>query len=145
MSEKSKIIVLDANILIRAVLGIRTFSLIADNSKKVFFCTPHICYEEVICHLPSIFQKRHLPSQEEQNALNILNDLRKIIIDIEENIYSVYKEDALSRIGERDQKDWSIVALALAFHCPIWTEDQDFFGIGIATWRTKNIEIFLKS
>ncbi|MFM7408759.1 MAG: PIN domain-containing protein [Cuspidothrix sp.] len=27
-------------------------------------------------------------------------------------------------------------------YCPIWTEDQDFFGTGIATWRTKNIEIF---
>ncbi|MBR8833027.1 MAG: hypothetical protein DSM106950_03025 [Stigonema ocellatum SAG 48.90 = DSM 106950] len=48
----------------------------------------------------------------------------------------------LNRICEPDEKDWSIVALALAFGCPIWTEDQDFFGTGIATWRTKNIEIF---
>jgi hypothetical protein len=34
--------------------------------------------------------------------------------------------------------------LALVFGCPIWTEDQDFFGTGIATWRTKNIEIFFQ-
>ena len=61
-------------------------------------------------------------------------------------IESLKKEvkDALNRIYERDEKDWPIVALALAFDCPIWTEDQDFFGIGIPTWRTKNIEIFLQ-
>ncbi len=34
MGKKAKIIVLDANILIRAVLGIRTFSLIAEHRDK---------------------------------------------------------------------------------------------------------------
>ncbi|ACK73968.1 hypothetical protein PCC7424_5390 (plasmid) [Gloeothece citriformis PCC 7424] len=42
MTQKAKIIVLDANILIRAVLGIRTFSLIAEQRDKVFFCTPDV-------------------------------------------------------------------------------------------------------
>jgi hypothetical protein len=47
MTKNAKIIVLDANILIRAVLGIRTFSLIAQQRHKVLFCTPQICYHEV--------------------------------------------------------------------------------------------------
>jgi hypothetical protein len=27
---------------------------------------------------------------------------------------------------------------------PIWTEDQDFFGSGIATWTSNKIEIYLR-
>jgi hypothetical protein len=26
----------------------------------------------------------------------------------------------------------------------VWTEDTDFFGIGVAVWTTNRIEIFLK-
>ncbi|MGI0483427.1 PIN domain-containing protein [Geminocystis sp. CENA526] len=145
MSNYNKTIVLDANILIRAILGIKTFSLIVDYHEEVIFCTPEVCYDEVSFHIPKITQKRHLTPTEEKQALDTLNNLRKIVIDIEEKIYIDYKQNALNRIGERDHKDWSIVALALSLKCPIWTEDQDFFGIGIATWRTKNIEIFLNS
>ncbi len=145
MSNQNNTIVLDANILIRAILGIKTFSLIVDYHKEVVFCTPEVCYDEVSFHIPKIAQKRHLTPREEKQALDTLNNLRKIVFDIEEKIYIDYKQNALNRIGERDHKDWSIVALALSLNCPIWTEDQDFFGIGIATWRTKNIEIFLNS
>ena len=42
MTKKVKIIVLDANILLRAVLGIRTFSLIAEHTDKILFCTPEV-------------------------------------------------------------------------------------------------------
>ncbi|MEA5532977.1 PIN domain-containing protein [Crocosphaera sp. XPORK-15E] len=142
MTKQTKIIVLDANILIRAVLVIKTFSLIAENRGKVLFCTPQICYREVIFHIPNIARKRHISPTEEQEILKTLNKLKQVVSEIEEDIYRDFKEEALSRIRERDEKDWPIVALALAFGCPIWTEDQDFFGIGIATWKTKNIEIF---
>ena len=81
------------------------------------------------------------PAQE-QEALDTLNALKQLVTEIREDIYAGFKQEALNRICERDEKDWSIVALALAFGCSIWREDQDFFGAGIATWRTKNIEIF---
>ena len=144
MSSTSKIIVIDANILIRAVLEIRTFSLIAEHRENVFFSTSQTCYREVAFDLPNIARKRHISPAKEQEALQILNNLKILVAEIEANIYQDFKQDALKRIGERDEKDSSIVALALAFDCPIWTEDQDFFGIGIPTWRTKNIEIFLQ-
>ena len=35
-----------------------------------------------------------------------------------------------------DPNDWSSIAVALAEAAAIWTEDQDFFGCGVATWRT---------
>ncbi len=40
MTKKVKIIVIDANILLRAVLGIRTFSLIAEHRENILF-VPH--------------------------------------------------------------------------------------------------------
>ncbi len=132
MSKKIKIIVLDANILIRAVLGIRTFSLLAEQRNKVVFYTPETCYSEVAFHLPKIAKKRNLTLAQEEEILETLNSLKQMVIAIQEAVYSTFKQDALNRIYERDEKDWPIVALALAFNCPIWTEDQDFFGIGIA-------------
>lgn len=143
MKPESKTIVIDANILIRAILGRRTFSIIKENIGSVFFCTPQVCYDEVSFNLPKIAQKRNLNETEAQLTLEILNDLRKLVIPIEEDIYINNRKNALNRIGERDRKDWSILALALTFDCSIWTEDQDFFGTGVTTWRTKNIEIFL--
>ena len=142
MTKTAKIVVLDANILLRAVLGIRTFSLISEHTDKILFCTPEVCYGEVAFHIPNIVRKRQINPLQEQEAVATLNDLKQLVTEIGEDIYCGFRQEALNRIRERDEKDWSIVALALAFGCPIWTEDQDFFGTGIATWRTKNIEIF---
>ncbi|MBE9250917.1 DNA-binding protein [Dolichospermum sp. LEGE 00240] len=76
---------------------------------------------------------------------NAIEKLTKVVIPIADEIYSEYEYDAKRRIQERDIKDWTIVALSLSLNCPIWTEDQDFFGIGIATWNTRNVEIYLGS
>ena len=52
--------------------------------------------------------------------------------------------EAMERIGQRDPADWPAVAVALQFDCPVWTEDKDFFGSGVATWTTATVEIFLR-
>lgn len=43
-----------------------------------------------------------------------------------------------------DENDWPVLATAIALACPVWTEDEDFFGTGVAVWTTNRIEIFLK-
>jgi predicted nucleic acid-binding protein len=48
-------------------------------------------------------------------------------------------------LRDRDESDWPVLAIALALGCAIWSEDQDFFGTGVAVWTTSRIEIFLKS
>jgi predicted nucleic acid-binding protein len=50
---------------------------------------------------------------------------------------------AIERISRRDPDDWPAVAAALVLDCPIWTEDADFFGSGVATWTTDTVEIYL--
>jgi predicted nucleic acid-binding protein len=60
-----------------------------------------------------------------------------------EEIYESRRAEALSRIEARDPDDWPILAAALALDCPLWTEDQDFFGAGVPTWTTDRVELYL--
>lgn len=52
--------------------------------------------------------------------------------------------EARARIGVRDPDDWPTLAAALLLECPIWTEDQDFFGSGVPTWTTATVEHYLR-
>jgi hypothetical protein len=31
----------------------------------------------------------------------------------------------------------------MTIDCPVWTEDADFFGGGVATWTTDRIALYL--
>lgn len=135
-----KRIVLDANILIRAVLGKKVRGLISRYADDVQFYTPSVCYEDALKYIPPLMERRNLPSD---NALKILEALISFINIIDESLYADFTNTAYQRIGKRDPDDWEIVALSLYLNCPVWTEDTDFFGIGIATWNTENVEIFL--
>ena len=57
---------------------------------------------------------------------------------------ALVKDEARARIARRDERDWPALAAALLMDCPIWTEDQDFFGAGIATWTTATVGIYLQ-
>jgi hypothetical protein len=56
MSKKS--IVLDANILIRAVLGKRVRELIAENAETVQFFAPDVAYVDARKYLPALLVKK---------------------------------------------------------------------------------------
>ena len=45
----------------------------------------------------------------------------------------------------RDADDWPALALGLQLECAIWTENQDFFGTGVATWTSSTVERYLSS
>jgi len=137
----SKVIVLDANIIIRAVLGNKVRTLITDNIEKVDFFTPDICIDDAQKYLPLLFEKRSMPTEP---ALILLNNLRPLLHLVDELIYEREKEEAQLRIKNRDIRDWPIVATALTLNCPIWTEDQDFFGTGVPTWTTDRVHLFFE-
>lgn len=48
------------------------------------------------------------------------------------------------RVLPCDPGDWPIVSVDLLLDFPIWTENQDFFGSGVATWTTDRVELYLK-
>lgn len=77
-------------------------------------------------------------------ALRLLASLEHFIQVTDETVYKDAADEARLRIKSRDIQDWPIVATALTLNCPIWTEDQDFFGSGIPTWTTDRVHLFLK-
>ena len=74
----------------------------------------------------------------------LLQELVKIIQVVDELLLEDYQAIAKKLLRQRDVEDWPILATALLFNCPIWTEDKDFFGVGVATWTTANIRMFLE-
>src|SRR5260370_7328141 len=71
--------------------------------------------------------------------------MRNIIEPVTPEFYAVFESDSRQRLRGRDENDWPVLATALALACPVWTEDEDFFGTGVAVWTTNRIEIFLKA
>lgn len=136
----SKAIVLDANILIRAVPGKRVRDLVIAHAYDVSFFAPDVAYADARKYLPALLEKRGISPEP---AMTVLDSLVPIIRIIDGEIYVEAKTQALRRIGSRDADDWSVLACAMVVGCPVWTEDADFFGTGVATWTTDRIELYL--
>ena len=83
MSKKS--IVLDANILIRAVLGKRAGDLIVDNAEMVQFFAPDVAYADARKYLPALLEKRGVNAQ---SALAVLDALEAIVRPLELGVYA---------------------------------------------------------
>jgi predicted nucleic acid-binding protein len=121
-------LVLDANILIRACLGVRVRALIADFANEVDFYVAEANAAEAAGYIGELATRRGLDPHICQEALLSLMEVVQVI---DTPLIEGTKDEALKRI--RDPADWPALALALQLECAIWTEDQDFFGTGVAT------------
>jgi len=77
-------------------------------------------------------------------GLSMLGQVEGIVERVDRSLYEEYESTARGRVGTRDPEDWPVAAVALLLELPIWTEDQDFFGTGIATWTTDRVELYLR-
>ncbi len=137
-----KVIVLDANILIRAVLGRNVSRIIVEHADQLAMFTPEVCFADARKHLPIILTRRGVPVEP---ALIALSGIEDFVRAIGHEWIEGWEALARARLAGRDEEDWPILATALALACPIWTEDTDFFGVGVATWTTATIRYFLES
>jgi hypothetical protein len=112
-------LVLDANILIRAVFGTRVRDLIETYQDSSAFCAPDICFEDARRYIPEIAGKRRF---DPEAGLLLLDQLARVILVVDRSFYADYETVARQRIHSRDV----------------------FFGSGIATWLTSNVEIYLR-
>jgi predicted nucleic acid-binding protein len=135
----NKAIVLDANILIRAVLGRQVRDLIFENAATVKFFAPDVAYADARKYLPTLLKKRGV---EEDVLMRVLNMLETVVQSIDAEFYKDMQQQALLRIAVRDADDWPVLACAMTLGCPIWTEDADFFGAGVATWTSDRIALY---
>jgi predicted nucleic acid-binding protein len=134
-------LVLDANILIRAVYGRRVRSLLEAYEERAAFYTSDVCFDEARRYIPELSKRRGL---DHSASLEVLAGVGRIVQSVDAVLYADYRETANKRVLTRDPDDWPVVAVALLLDLPVWTEDQDLFGSGVATWTTDRVELYLR-
>lgn len=134
-------LVLDANILMRAVLGKGARALLARYGARIEFVAPDVVFLEAQKRLPAVIERRQLTAAP---FMDYFYSLASVVQTIEVEAYAGFEAMARQRMDRRDKDDWPILAAALALDCPIWSEDADFFGGGVATWTTDRVELYLK-
>ena len=111
----SRELVVDANILVRAVLGRRVRELIEMFAGEVSFFVPESAYAEADEHLAALVIKR---GGDPEKALALLRSLGRLGNLIGSEVYGEFEAEARERLGRRDPEDWPILASALALGCP---------------------------
>ena len=140
LKVERKRLVLEANILIRGCLGVRVNRLIAAYADQVDFFVAEANVAEATFYIAELAKKKGL---DQQVCSETLLSLMRVVQMVEDSVLESVRDEALARI--RDPDDWPALALGMQLECAIWTEDQDYFGAGIATWTTNTVEIYLKS
>lgn len=139
--KSPKPLVLDANILLRAVFGVKVLAILESHEDVAAFYSPDVCFEDARKYIPDIAARRNF---DPAVGLALLDQIARIVEIVDRSLYEDFEELALARISSRDPEDWPVVATALMLAAPIWTEDQDFFGSGVATWTSNRIEVYLR-
>lgn len=135
-------LVLDANILIRAVLGRRVRSLLETYEDSASFYAPDVCFDDAREYIPKVLGDR---GDDPQIGLAVLQQIAALVQPVDQALYCDLRDLARGRVATRDVDDWPVAAVALMLNLPVWTEDRDFFGSGIATWTTDRVELYLQN
>jgi predicted nucleic acid-binding protein len=110
-------IVLDANFLIRAVLGRRVRQLLETYSDRgLRFCAPDVGYADALKYLPPLLQARRIS---DTGVPATLEYLQSLVEPVSHDVYVHFQEQAEQSLRGRDEEDWPVLAAALAMSCPI--------------------------
>lgn len=112
-------IAVDANIIISALLGGKPSEILFN--PEFCFVTTKFTIEEVRKYFPRIEKKIGSNQKEIENLLNKLP-----LMVYSEEFYKEKLSQAEEKIGEIDEKDVDILALALQLNTYVWSQDKDF-------------------
>ena len=124
-------LVLDANIMISAVMG-RSFSiLLALLEAGVVLMAP----VQQLAETRAVLKRRPaLPSDWiDAQMMRLL----QVVVPLNPAMFDEHEVAARTRLQERGQSDWPVLAASLATGSAIWSHDKDFFGSGAAVWSTR--------
>ena len=133
-----KRLVLDANILIRGCFGRRVRVVLAGHAELADFFVAQATLSEAQRYVADLARRRGL---NEAIGLEALQSLLIIVQVVDDALLEPSRDEALARILDPD--DWPTLALSLQLEGAVWTEDQDFFGTGVATWTCATVERYL--
>jgi len=123
----------DANVLLSAVIGGRARLVLSDPGIQEVFTTEHNL-AEVEQYAVELAAKRHLSSDTLLLAIAALP-----VTVVSRNRYVDSLAEAAKRIAHRDPDDVELLALALHFRIPIWSNDKDFEGLNVALFNTERL------
>lgn len=133
-------IVLDANIVISALMGSRANLTIITSHNHSFY-TPSCIINEIKKYKVLICEKTGQTSEEFDESFDALLKFVKLLEYIE---YEDFMDKARQAISHRDWKDADYLACALAVKADfIWTNDKDFVIQKLVAIKTTNE--FIKS
>lgn len=123
----------DANVLLSALIGGRATLVLSDPRVREIL-TAQPTFAEVEEYALTLGRKRRIP---EDVLLLALAAMPVTIVPQKE--YSKSLSEARRRIGRRDPDDVDILALALHFQVPLWSNDKDFSDAGVEWLTTETL------
>jgi predicted nucleic acid-binding protein len=136
MKPPSTTLVLDAAILISAVLGRSAGALLFARQACALVTTDRVLEEA---------RRRVALGLKRPELLALINDLAEAITVVPavalEPIMADCEEALRDAVASRNGsvRDAHVLALARSVEGDIWTTDRDFAGAGVATWSTPNL------
>ena len=115
-------LVIDTNIFMSGLIKEGLTRGIITNS-KINFLFPEFELEEIYAHKNEIIKKA---GYSEKEFYVLLLRLLKYVRIIPTDVVVDYKKQAYEIIGYIDEDDVIFIATALAFNCPIWSDDKHF-------------------
>ena len=110
-----EMIVLDANILIRAVLGRQVRQLLETYAGHgIRFYAPDTAYADAAKYLPPLLRKK---GKSDADLPATLAYLQSLVQPILQDSYGLFEEEARQRLRGRDEEDWPVLA-ARHWPCP---------------------------
>jgi predicted nucleic acid-binding protein len=123
----------DANVLLSAVLGGRA-RLILENPQVDEILTVEQIMAEVEEYAGVLARKKRLAEDLVLLAVGAL-----LVTVVGRTDYAAAIPEAKKRIEHRDPDDVELLALALAFNIPVWSNYNDFEDAGIQWLTTENL------
>ncbi len=125
-------LVVDANVLTSAILGRgKRIEAMAALGMELMVPVPQIA--EVLRVVDRI-------GVHPDDAHRLLGGLMASLVPIESAAFAPAEPAARARLHDRAQPDWPVLAAALTFDANVWSDDRDFFGVGVPVWSTRNID-----
>ena len=87
--KQPKPLVLDANILLRAVFGVRVRELLESYEDLAAFYSPDVCFEDARKYIPNIASRRHFDAAV---GFAVLDQIARIVQVVDRSLYEEYEE-----------------------------------------------------